>query len=754
MQARAFLCMVHVGAPNDRYTERFMFWRTWCRGLRWRLVLLISLALTPAIVFMVIHGIERRDRHLNELRAQTMNLARLAAQEQARRLEGARQLLIALGNSFRVENLSDCVRDVRALLNEYRGLYSELGWADRAGRVRCHALPGDNLSIAERQYFRDALSTDRFVVGELIIGKISRVPVLAFSHPLRDSTGTVIGVLFANIDLRVLSQSLEGPARESGGVISILDRHGALVARSHDASQHFGAVTDEAQLRALRRQGELIRTAQGADGRTRQNATVTVRDADGEPALFVRFEREESPLLAATAARFRDDLVTIALLALGMIAAALIGAELLVRRPVNRLLEATTALGTGKLNTRADALGTTAEFVALAEGFNRMASQLEQRDLHLREGQRLEAIGQMAGGIAHDFNNLLTIIIGYSATLEEQVPAASEAARELAELRAAADKAAALTQQLLIFSRRQTLQRQRFVINDVISGMETILRRTIGGDIQLGVTLDAQAGMVCADPTQIEQVLLNLVINARDAMPSGGTIAITSHALNLTGDNFYRLPPGSYTRIEVADNGIGMDAATRARVFEPFFSTKGPRGTGLGLATVYGIITQSGGTVRCDSAPGLGSRFEFLLPRVAGSLDAATATPPSILARGHERVLVVDDEPTMRTLISSTLSRRGYDVWCAEDGVKALEILRQTSDISLVISDVRMPRMNGLALLAELRQHHPHLPTLLISGASAPEVTADDRQAPLFLQKPFTPTALLTATRTALAHQT
>lgn len=197
--------------------------RGWFGGLRWRLILLIVVAIVPAIALMVWHGLERRERGAADMREQTLSLARLAAQGQQRRLEGARQLLIALGTSsaIRADDGAACTRDVRALVREYRGLYSEIGWADREGRVMCHALEGDNLTIADRQYFQAALATERFVVGELIVGKISGVPVLAFSHPLRDSEGGIRGVLFANVDLRVLSQSLHEAARESPTAVGL-----------------------------------------------------------------------------------------------------------------------------------------------------------------------------------------------------------------------------------------------------------------------------------------------------------------------------------------------------------------------------------------------------------------------------------------------------------------------------------------------------------------------------------------------------
>src|SRR5688572_10147143 len=222
-------------------------------GLRLRLVIMISAAVLPAIGLMVAHGFERRDRAAEEMRAQSLNLARLAAQEQERRLEGARHLLIALTTSdaIRLDDPEECTRQVRILVTEYEGLYSEIGWADPSGRIVCHALEGSNLTIADRHYFQEAMATGDFVVGELIVGRISGVPILAFARPLRDDRGNIRGVIFANVDLRVLSASLVDPARQSGGIISILDRNGTIIARSEAAAEYTGVKVSDAQLATM-----------------------------------------------------------------------------------------------------------------------------------------------------------------------------------------------------------------------------------------------------------------------------------------------------------------------------------------------------------------------------------------------------------------------------------------------------------------------------------------------------------------------
>jgi nitrogen-specific signal transduction histidine kinase/ActR/RegA family two-component response regulator len=381
-------------------------------------------------------------------------------------------------------------------------------------------------------------------------------------------------------------------------------------------------------------------------------------------------------------------------------------------------------------------------------------SERKRLEQELYRSKKMDALGRLAGGIAHDFNNLLTVIVGCSALLEEQVRSSPEASGALADLRAAADRAASLTRQLLAFGRRQFLQARALQLNDVVMQVQVMLRRVIGDEITLEVALDPALRLVRADPAQIEQVIVNLVLNARDAMPDGGVVKVTTR--NRRVDEVEDgLAPGEYVELAVSDTGVGIDPAAQARLFEPFFTTKGPRGTGLGLATVYGIVKQSGGTVRFESEVGKGTRFEVLLPAAAEALPATEPEPaPAIPVGGSEHVLVVEDEAAVRSLIASTLSRQGYAVSQACDGVDALDVLERLGRIDLLVTDVRMPRMNGLALFAEVQRRCPGVPALLISGDSAPEVAAGaDAAQPLFLQKPFTPAQLLQATREALSRR-
>jgi signal transduction histidine kinase len=592
--------------------------------------------LVPAITLLWLGGLERQRAEVREFHGHTLNLARVTAQAYQRRIETARQLLISLSHNpdMRNADTTACDRLVRSLVRDYGGLYATIGRADRTGAVQCLALdnvPPEARSIADREYFQRAMASGGFVVGDFMYGKVRRQPTLAFAYPMRDDAGEIVHVIFANIDLTVLSRSLESETQIAGTTISLLDRNGALIARSTDAERFFGITPRPTDLALMRQNGEMVTTFAGLDAVRRIFAITTVRDASHERVAFATVGVDETNLAALVDSGRRVSVLTLILLGVVLIGTAWLGAEWLVRRPIQKLVVATEALASGQLEARTPPVGGVQELEGLASAFNRMAEKLQQRDLHLREGQRLEAVGQLAGGVAHDFNNLLQVIIGYADVLTLE----GDAQREyLAELRKAAERAGSLTQQLLAFSRRQVLRRAALDLNQVITDIVSLLERATGGDISIELVLDPVPVMVLADRAQIEQVLLNLVVNARDAMPSGGIITIATHNRTVDSHEAAAMGVDSTTLAEfsVSDTGIGMDAATRSRVFEPFFTTKGARGTGLGLATVYGVVKQSGGHIYCISEPGHGTEFRVCLPRHLAQQEPAATIPSTLLS--------------------------------------------------------------------------------------------------------------------------
>jgi PAS domain S-box-containing protein len=384
----------------------------------------------------------------------------------------------------------------------------------------------------------------------------------------------------------------------------------------------------------------------------------------------------------------------------------------------------------------------------------------EQRQLEaqLRQAQKMEAVGRLAGGIAHDFNNILTAITGYTQMLLDDLAPRDPRREELQEIRAAADRASSLTRQLLAYSRRQLLQPRVLNLNSVVHAMESLLRRLIGEDIRLRVTAAEPLGAVRADPGQIEQVIVNLAVNARDAMPHGGELIIETADVEL--DQVYaqdHIPvlPGRYIMLAVSDTGTGMTPEVKAHIFEPFFTTKGVgKGTGLGLATVYGIVKQSDGYIWVYSEVGIGTTFKIYLPRVDQGGAAARPEPQAEgLMEGRETVLLVEDEDAVRAVTRTLLRRLGYTVLDAAGARQALDLAtRHAGSIHLLLTDVVLPEFSGPELAREITEAQPSVRVLFVSGYTDDAITQHGVLEPgsPFLQKPFTPTSLARKIRDVL----
>jgi len=374
----------------------------------------------------------------------------------------------------------------------------------------------------------------------------------------------------------------------------------------------------------------------------------------------------------------------------------------------------------------------------------------------LRQAQKMEAVGQLAGGVAHDFNNLLTAILGYCHLILDEVPDEDPLRPDLLEIQSAGERAASLTRQLLAFSRRQMLQPQLVDINRLVRQLEKLLRRLISEDVELVTALAADLRPVTVDPASVEQILVNLAVNARDAMPSGGRLTIETSNVELDDASAAAdsaMAPGSYVMIAVSDTGGGMDAATRARVFEPFFTTKEQgKGSGLGLATVYGMVKQSRGYIWVDSEPGRGATFKTYLPATTQPSGTQSATSEAGDPAGSETVLLVEDEDAVRALAREVLRRHGYVVLEARHGVDALRVAeRHADEIHLLIADVVMPHMSGRELAERLATVRPAMKILFMSGYADHALVPDDvTPDAAFLQKPFTPELLARRVRRIL----
>ncbi len=383
---------------------------------------------------------------------------------------------------------------------------------------------------------------------------------------------------------------------------------------------------------------------------------------------------------------------------------------------------------------------------------------LEQQ---LRQAQKMEAVGRLAGGVAHDFNNILTAITGYADLLLEDLGTTDRRRDDIAEIRKAAERAAGLTRQLLAFSRQQVMQVRVLDLNDVVADTQNMLGRLLGEDIALVTRLDPALGAVKADPGQLEQVIMNLAVNARDAMPGGGKLTIETANAELD-DTYVRehfpARPGSYVMLAVSDTGTGMSDEVQSHLFEPFFTTKEKgKGTGLGLATVYGIVKQSGGYIWVYTEPGHGTTFKIYLPRVAGApAQRASGPKASPVGAGTETVLLAEDEAAVRAVARHALERQGYTVLEASSGEAALDLAeRHSGRIHLLLTDVIMPGMNGRALALRLSELRPDLRVVYMSGYTEEAITRHGVLEPglTYVQKPFTPEGLARKVREVLDRQ-
>ena len=524
-----------------------------------------------------------------------------------------------------------------------------------------------------------------------------------------------------------------------------------LAAMACGAPMALVAVPDADRLAVIGRHGTTVRElspSRDAIAQTLADKEVVVASLNGQ-AGSLRLSAEEPAIhfYAGATVRSTDGQALGLLCVLDYQTRALSGEQRAALLAITHQIEAQLALRRHQ-----------ADYERTLQERQQAEETLKQRDEQLRQAQKMEAIGNLAGGIAHDFNNLLTVITGYSELVLKKMADSDPQRRKLEEIKKAGDRAAALTQQLLAFSRRQILQPKVVDVNAIISGMASMLQRLVGEDVHVNIALAPEIGSVKADPGQLEQVIMNLVVNARDAMPNGGKVTIET--VNIDRIPVFSAKPEAatkrpYVMLAVSDTGTGMDEATRARIFEPYFTTKSAgKGTGLGLSTVYGIVKQSDGEILVYSEPGHGATFKVYLPRVdhVATEPAAVASAES-LPSGTETILLVEDEPGVRAFAGEALRMQGYTILEARHGIEAQLLSAQhPASIHLLLTDVVMPQMNGREVAERLLPQRPGLKVLYMSGYAEQAVINRGimESGFAFLPKPFTQHALLSKVREVL----
>jgi signal transduction histidine kinase/CheY-like chemotaxis protein len=746
----------------------------WQPRLRLRILAPAALVAIPAIVFLVYMSFERRAQAELALTQNALQLARLATVDQERLIEGTRQLLISLSQSHDVQegNLERCKAYLQQLLPQFGATYNNLAVADVQGNVTCSGVDADVVSIADRLWFRATIEQQGFVVGEYVIGRQTGKASLPFGYPVRDSTGRLRGVVLATVDLQRLNESLTDTDWSNDVTLTVIDRGHTVIAHHPEWQKWVGRSLKDTAITA--RIGPSPRgVIEYVEDGERQLVAYTRIDKPTATGLTVRVFVAKTRAMASANRSLHEGLVALALMSFLVLIGVKAASDRLLLEPIVRLTKASRRLAAGDLQARAASSTTIPELSELGKDFDDMAAALEEREVarlraeterkdleqQYHQSQKMDAVGRLAGGIAHDFNNMLTAILGYSELLLEDQSLSVDQRSDIGEIDKAGRTAAALTRQLLAFSRREIVEPTVLDVNTVFGGMDKMLHRLIGEHLQMEIRLAPKLDPVKADRGQIEQVILNLIVNARDAMPQGGSILIETANLDMpdgVASAYLSAPPGRYVIISVIDTGFGMSADVLVHLFEPFFTTKTVgKGTGLGLATIYGIAKQSGGGITVQSELGKGSTFRIYLPRCDESITEAAAVtaverPPAKKAT----ILIVEDDPGIRELTAKVLSRYGYVVLTAEGGEHARLLSESHSgDIDLLLSDVVMPGMSGPMVAEMLTKMRPSMKVVYMSGYTDDSVVRHGvmvHDMP-FLQKPFTPERLVNKIADVLA---
>ena len=737
-------------------------------SLRTRLLILVIAAmLVPAILV----GLRFVQNRTSEINAALTNLAATAddiANDLGEKIQGTAQLHYGLARARDLDTrdkaaCSAFLSDVRKEYPQFTGILT----IDPDGSLFCDSLRTNRtLDLNDRSYFKEVKNLQGVVAVEPVFGRLTGLSVLQIAYPVRSEAGALKFVLLASFNLNKFAEFHDKRLLAEKDILLVDAKGTVLVApKGSGWSEPVGGSIAGSELFrfASSPDGEPFREITNRAGHT-QFWGVARSPSIRKVGLTIMVGRSKDGLVATANRRLYEDLAILAVASLLLLAGLWILTTVSIGRQVRRLAVMAKSLGRGDLSARIPEPHPGGELGGLMTLLNGTAESLEQQraaiaDLShkLSQSQKMEAMGQLTGGVAHDFNNLLTVILGNSEHLADRLAGNKELHRIAGDIATAAERGSDLTRSLLAFARKQPLRPREIDIAEQVIGMEHLLRRTLGEHIECRFTFGPDLWLVSVDPGQLTTALLNLVLNARDAMPEGGKLTVEVHNRSLgESDLDVNGEPrrGDYVMVAVTDTGSGMTTEVAGRAFEPFFTTKEVgKGTGLGLSMVYGFAQQSGGLVQMQSEPGQGSVVRLFFPRLA--------TPPSedplpkehaVTPAGHESVLLVEDDDMVRAYVENELRTLGYRVITASNGPAALELLRRPGDIQLLFTDVVMPGgMFGPELARQATALRPDLKVLFTSGYSQDPVKTPDGINARILTKPFRRQDLAAMLRSALS---
>jgi signal transduction histidine kinase/CheY-like chemotaxis protein len=722
-------------------------------SIRAQLTLLAAMFVLPAVGITIWSGLRAREERIQEARVATQKLAAAIAAAYESRLASGQQLMTALAKLPAVKSRDPAVQ---ALLRDMVALnpdYTNVSIADAAGDIWASANPA-RFNIADRRHFQGVLATGRLASGEYVTSRATLRPTFFFGYPILDERGKVSGVVSVGFDLQ-FARLFESARLPPGSSFSLVDRNGIVVARNVDPERYVGRSIPASLLARMVHGPEEATTIGPSYTDEVRVQTYRKLQLSGEqtPYLYVRAAIPYAGVIAgANRALAKDVALLLSCFLAALAFASFVGKRTIVDR-IARLETASHRLAEGDLGVRVGELVRGGELGQLGRSFDRMAEQLALREKALQESERnllqaqkMETVGRLAGGVAHDFNNQLTAILSSSEHLVETLGGDDVAV--VGRIRDAALRSARLVRQLLAFARKEPSRRVPVDLHRTVDEVVALLSHSVDKRIQLHTRLEAEPSLVRGDPDRLHTALLNLALNARDAIPGGGAITFATRRVELDATACAALPfdvsPGPHLELRVIDTGVGLSEAARAHLFEPFFTTKGAgTGSGLGLAEVYGTVQAHQGAITVESAANRGTAFAVLLPAAEGDRPEADrelppGRPPS---RRPLRVLIADDERNVRFSLGLLLRTGGHEVIECANGEEAVRAHQaDAARIDVVILDMVMPDMSGKEVLAKIRERAPDVPVIVSSGFSAgAEVEGAGRGAAVFhLAKPYT----------------